>query len=176
MKESRWDDTNLGIAAFAGSAAPQPSLQCSHLPLLIRFIHTPPLNSKQLVLVRGGHTAAHRTMARTRRLLGSDPRGWIEIPSASTPRLENSRRFLAASVSPRRNDRASLGLSGTSHIRHQSLPAQLLKKQADRLNSPIEVRDMKLLIGRVKVIVRQAEAHHHAGNFENVLEIRHDGN
>jgi len=38
-----------------------------------------------------------------------------------------------------------------------SLPAQLLKEQADRLNPPIKVRDMKLLIGRVQIVIGEAE-------------------
>jgi len=34
---------------------------------------------------------------------------------------------------------------------------------------------MKLFVRRVQIIVGQAEAHHHAGNFEHVLEVCDDG-
>ena len=35
---------------------------------------------------------------------------------------------------------------------------------------------MELFVGSVQVVVGQAEAHHHAGNFQHVLEIGDDGN
>src|SRR5207237_359913 len=46
-----------------------------------------------------------------------------------------------------------------------SLAAQLLKKQTNRFNPTIKVGNMKLLIRRVQIVVRQAEAHHHARNL-----------
>jgi len=57
----------------------------------------------------------------------------------------------------------------------QLLP-ELFKKQTDRFNPPVEVRDVELLVRGVQVIVGQAEAHHHAGNLQHVLEIGDDGN
>src|SRR5438105_13129241 len=53
---------------------------------------------------------------------------------------------------------------------------QLLKKQTDRFNSPIEVRYMKLLIWRVQIVIGQTKAHHHAGNLQHILKIRNDRN
>src|SRR5437660_12861953 len=53
---------------------------------------------------------------------------------------------------------------------------QLLKKQTDRFNSPIEVRYMKLLIWRVQIVIGQTKAHHHAGNLKHILKIRNDRN
>ena len=35
---------------------------------------------------------------------------------------------------------------------------------------------MELLVRRVQVVVGQAEAHHHAGNFQHILKISHDWN
>ena len=35
---------------------------------------------------------------------------------------------------------------------------------------------MELLVGGVQVVVGQAEAHHDAGNFQDVLEVGDDGN
>ena len=56
------------------------------------------------------------------------------------------------------------------------LLSQLLKEPDDALNPAIEVRDVKLLVGSVQVVVGQAKAHHHAGNFEHVLKIGDDRN
>src|SRR5471030_1290238 len=56
------------------------------------------------------------------------------------------------------------------------LLSQFLKKPDDALNPTIEVGDVKLFVGSVQVIVRQTEAHHHAWDFQHVLEIGHDGN
>src|SRR5882724_8845823 len=56
------------------------------------------------------------------------------------------------------------------------LTPQILKEPDDALNPTIEVRDVELLIGRVQIVVGQAKAHHHARNFEYVLEIGHNGN
>src|SRR5689334_19930918 len=56
------------------------------------------------------------------------------------------------------------------------LLSQLLKEPDNALNPTIEVRDMELFVGSVQVVIGQAEAHHHAGDFEHVLEIGHDGN
>src|SRR5438876_11883373 len=55
------------------------------------------------------------------------------------------------------------------------LPAQLLKKQTDRLNPAIEVRDMKFLIGRVQIVIGQAEAHHHEIFKRDTVFIRSGG-
>src|SRR5271165_908261 len=54
------------------------------------------------------------------------------------------------------------------------LLAQLLKEQTDRLDPAMEVRDVELLVGCVQVVVRQAEAHHHAGNLQLILEVSDD--
>jgi hypothetical protein len=40
----------------------------------------------------------------------------------------------------------------------------------------MEVWDMELLVGGVQVVVGQAEAHHDAGNLEDVLEVGDDRN
>src|SRR5438034_4084854 len=56
------------------------------------------------------------------------------------------------------------------------LATQLLKKQTDRFNPPIEIGNMKLLIRRVQIVIWQAEAHHHARNLQHILKIRNDRN
>ena len=53
---------------------------------------------------------------------------------------------------------------------------QLLKEPDDALNPTIEIGDVEFFVGRVQVVVRQAHAHHHAGNFQHVLELGDDGN
>jgi hypothetical protein len=40
---------------------------------------------------------------------------------------------------------------------------------------PLEVRNVELFGGGVEVVVGEDEAHHHAGNFQHVLEARDDG-
>ena len=54
--------------------------------------------------------------------------------------------------------------------------AELLEEAADRFDPAVEVRNMELLVGRVQVVVGQAEAHHDAGNLQHVLEVGDDGN
>ena len=65
------------------------------------------------------------------------------------------------------------GLSETDGL---AIAAQLLKKQANGFNPPVEIGNMKLLIGRVQIVIRQTEAHHHAGNLQHILKIRNDRN
>ena len=45
------------------------------------------------------------------------------------------------------------------------LSAHLLKEQADGFDPAVEVRDVKLFIGSVQIVVGKPEAHHHAGNL-----------
>src|SRR5579863_7517807 len=40
----------------------------------------------------------------------------------------------------------------------------------------MEVRNVELLVGGVQIVVRQTEAHHHAGNLKHILKIGHDWN
>src|ERR1700690_2849122 len=54
--------------------------------------------------------------------------------------------------------------------------AQLLEEQTNRLDPAMEVRNVKLLIRSVQVVVRQAEAHHHTGDLQHILKIGHDWN
>src|SRR5258705_3132 len=56
------------------------------------------------------------------------------------------------------------------------LPSQLFKKQANRLNPAVKVRDVKLLVGGVQVVVGETEAHHDAGNLQHILKIGDDRN
>src|SRR5512142_1280282 len=50
------------------------------------------------------------------------------------------------------------------------------EETADRFDAAVEVRDMKLLVGCVQIVVRQAHAHHYGRNVKHVIEIRHNGN
>jgi hypothetical protein len=43
--------------------------------------------------------------------------------------------------------------------------AQLFKEHADRFNPAIEIRNMKLLVRRMEVVIRQPESHHDTGGF-----------
>src|SRR5947199_6939468 len=52
---------------------------------------------------------------------------------------------------------------------------QLLKEADDALNSRIEIRDVEFFVGRVQVVVGQAEAHHDAGDLERLFEVGDDG-
>src|SRR3954468_18452547 len=56
------------------------------------------------------------------------------------------------------------------------LSPQLLKKSADRLNAAMKVRDVELLVGSMQIVVRQSEAHHHAGDLQHVLKVGDDRN
>ena len=56
------------------------------------------------------------------------------------------------------------------------LLSQLLEEAADGFDPVVEVRDVELLVGGVQVVVGKAEAHHHAGNLQHVLEVGDDGN
>src|SRR6266849_3625568 len=90
---------------------------------------------------------------------------------ARTRREQNSR----ASPAFRRMRRVSPIVFPRSFLRQTELFSQLLEEQTDRLNPAMEVRDVKLLVRGVQIIVRQAEAHHDAGNLQHVLEVGHDG-
>src|SRR6185437_5558016 len=61
--------------------------------------------------------------------------------------------------------RVRLIVFSRSCLRVVRLFSQLLEEQTDRLNPAMEVRDVKLLVRGVQVVVRQTEAHHHAGNL-----------
>src|SRR5215469_7862381 len=73
-------------------------------------------------------------------------------PAAFSPR---ARRILPRSLSSKR-------LAKT---------AQLLKEQADRLNSAVKIRDVEFFVGSVQIVVRKAKAHHDRGNLQHVLKI-----
>ena len=45
------------------------------------------------------------------------------------------------------------------------------KKVMDRFNAAIQIRQMKLLIRRMQIVVGQTEPHHHRGNLQVPLEI-----
>ena len=40
----------------------------------------------------------------------------------------------------------------------------------------MKVRDVELLVGSMQIVVRQSEAHHHAGNLQHILKISDDRN
>src|ERR1700682_2528344 len=54
--------------------------------------------------------------------------------------------------------------------------SQLLKEQTNRFNPAMKIRNVKLLVRSVQVIVRKPKAHHHRWNLQHVLEIGHDRN
>ncbi len=60
--------------------------------------------------------------------------------------------------------------------RRAELFSQLLEEQTDRFDPAIEVRDVKLLVGSVQIVVGKTEAHHHGRNLQHVLEVGHDWN
>src|ERR1700735_1745603 len=49
--------------------------------------------------------------------------------------------------------------------------SQLLEESADGVDAAMEVGNVEFFVGSVEVIVGQAEAHHYAGNFQDVLEV-----
>ena len=62
------------------------------------------------------------------------------------------------------------------HFAGSFLASQLLEEATDSFDPAMEVWDVELFVGCVEVVVREAEAHHDAGNFQHVLKIGHDGN
>src|SRR2546425_1872964 len=52
----------------------------------------------------------------------------------------------------------------------------LFEEQTDGLDAAVEIWDVELLVGSVQIVIWQAEAHHHAGDLQHVLEIGYDGN
>src|SRR5579863_1888212 len=79
---------------------------------------------------------------------------------------------------------AALGGTGecarpyTSNFSHKRFfsSAQLFEEATDGFDPAVEVRDVKLLVGSVKIVVGEAEAHHDTGNLQHVLEVSDDGN
>ena len=53
--------------------------------------------------------------------------------------------------------------------------SQLLEEAANRLDSLMEIWNVELLVEGVEIVVGEAEAHHHAGNFQHVREVGDDG-
>ena len=49
--------------------------------------------------------------------------------------------------------------------------AQPLQEEDDGFDPAVEVGDVELLVGGVQVIVGEAEAHHHAGDLQVLLEV-----
>ena len=73
---------------------------------------------------------------------------------------------------PASTNPAALG----SGVRHEAgSVCRLLQKPDQRFDSQLEVLQVKLLVGRVQVVVRQAEAHHHAGQAEMPVKVAHNG-
>src|SRR5208337_3133270 len=70
----------------------------------------------------------------------------------------------------------TIGYSLGSKWTHYLLFSQLLEEAADGFDAVVEVGDVELLVGGVEVVVGKAEAHHHAGNFQDVLKVGDDGN
>src|SRR5271165_137884 len=70
----------------------------------------------------------------------------------------------------------TIGYSLGSKWTHYLLFSQLLEEAADGFDAVVEVGDVELLVGGVEVVVGEAEAHHHAGNFQHVLKVGDDGN
>src|SRR5438045_8239834 len=62
------------------------------------------------------------------------------------------------------------------YFRRFVLSTQLLKERTNRLNPPMKIWNMKLLIGRMQIVVGQSETHHHRWNLEHILKIGHDRN
>ena len=97
----------------------------------------------------------------------SNPMPWVAPVTSAILLLSTGPLFLRPSF--------DIG-AGNLFTNGSYLPAQPLKEQANRLNPPIEIRDVKLLVRRVQVVVGKAKSHHHRGNFQHVLKIGHDRN
>src|SRR3954468_11828821 len=73
-----------------------------------------------------------------------------------------------------------VGFRSPDHARSPDHPilllSELFKERDYRLNPTIEVGDVELFVGRVQVVIGQAEAHHYAWDFEYVLKVCHDRN
>src|SRR5271170_5883176 len=53
---------------------------------------------------------------------------------------------------------------------------QLLKEQANRLNPAMKIRDMKLLVRSMQIVIRKPKTQHHRRNLQHILEIGHNWN
>ena len=75
---------------------------------------------------------------------------------------------------------ARLAFPITRSLDHARSPDLLfpepLKEPDDRLNPAIKVGDVKFFVGSMQVVVRQAEAHHYAGQLQYVLKFGHNRN
>ncbi len=60
-----------------------------------------------------------------------------------------------------RNDRVLAALQGKKFLTSHFLRCQTMEEVDDRLDPAVEVRYVELLVGRVQIVVRQAQAHHH---------------
>src|ERR1700692_2126028 len=54
--------------------------------------------------------------------------------------------------------------------------SQLLKEQTNRFNPAMEIRNVKLLVWSMQIVVGKPKAHHDRWNLQHVLEIGHDWN
>ena len=54
--------------------------------------------------------------------------------------------------------------------------AELFEEPTDCFDSAVEIRDVELLVRGVQIVVGEAEAHHDAGNLQNILEVGHNRN
>src|SRR5437660_937799 len=59
---------------------------------------------------------------------------------------------------------------GNSLLSLRGLRSKLFKESDNRLYPAIKVRNVEFLVGRMQVVVGQPEAHHHAGDFQHVME------
>ncbi len=98
--------------------------------------------------------------------------------SMAAPQGGNGRDIIAVVVSFNDNRKLSLSFHTAILARREprlALP-QLLKEQTNRLNPTMKIRNMKLLIRSMQIIVRQPKPHHHRRNLQHILKIRHNRN
>src|ERR1700722_10686559 len=104
---------------------------------------------------------------------------WTRPLSSSIQRCFQSPKTRARFPSHTRKTKLLLRRRNSSGKRNIALAcsdrAKLFEKQANRFNPTMKIWDMKLLVGCVEIVVRQAETHHHAGDFQGLLKIVHDG-
>src|ERR1700729_2175158 len=139
----------------------------STLPQFLRSVHTPDADPQPV-----GHTqpipCSRSECARPHKtVVILSPH---EAPKASRPALTEpcSGPFASSFLPP--------GHTLPSPAPTSSSTPQNTQKPHNRLNPPVKVGQMKLLIGRMKVIIRQSKPHHHCGRFQLPHKVTHNRN
>src|SRR5207253_2350650 len=128
----------------------------------------------------GDHGAAELVPDHARRAhTGGGPRippVDVEIGAADAPRADLDEDLAEAGRGDRdRPDLEARARCGLHERPHRAAHLrEALDEPDDGVDPAVEIRQVELLVGRVQVVVRQAEAHEHRRRVEHVQELRRD--